>query len=88
MSNRRHILSMAFTGVVILGGLWVAGVPLEGAVPWALLLACPLMMAAMMPFMDHDRSHGAGHTCGFADQDGAEAAPGDDVRRNEVQYRR
>lgn len=85
MSSPRHLFYMMFTGAVMLGGLWVAGVPLARAAVWVLLLTCPLMMVAML-FMDHDQSHGGGHVGGSVDRDDATA--GDDLRGIDAQYRR
>jgi hypothetical protein len=79
MSNRKHLLYMGIAAVVVLGGLWVAGVPLERAAPWALFLACPLMMVVMMLFMDHGSS--PGHQAHGADAQ-------DELRRVDEQYRR
>ena len=79
MSNRKHLLYMGVAAVAILGGLWVTGVPLERAAPWALFLACPLMMMVTMMFMDHGSS--PGHQA-----HGRDAL--DDVRKVDEQYRR
>ena len=79
MSNRKHLLYMGVAAVVVLGGLWVTGVPLERAAPWALLLACPLMMVVMMLFMDHGSSRGHPHE--------VDEHP-DDVRQVDAEFRR
>lgn len=78
MSNRRHLLYMGVIGVVALAGMWLVGVPLDRAVPWALLLACPLMMAAMMLLMNHGASHDE-HSPGAGE---------DDPRSIDARYRR
>lgn len=79
MSTRRHLTYMVVAASVVLGGMWVAGVPLEGAASWAVLLTCPLMMVAMMLFMNHGQS--AGH-------DHGEPAQQPDPREVDAQYRR
>jgi len=48
MSNCRHVVSMASTGAVILGGPWAVGCRWKAWCPGALRLACPPMVAAMM----------------------------------------
>ena len=45
--------------VAVLGGLWAFGVSLSTAIPYAFLLACPLMMVFMMRGMDHGSSTSA-----------------------------
>jgi hypothetical protein len=58
---KKHVVQMAAAGGVILTGLWAFGVPLSTALPYALLLACPLMMIWMMTGMNHDgMNHGMG----------------------------
>ncbi len=54
---KSHVRGMLIAGGAVLVVLIVAGVDLRTAVPYALLLACPLMMFFMM------RGHmgGAGH---------------------------
>lgn len=47
-----HLKHMLIGGAAILAILLVAGVDLKEALPWALLLACPLMMVAMMFMMN------------------------------------
>lgn len=53
----KHVTSMLGGGAVVLAVLWLAGVPLATALPYALLLACPLMMIAMMRSMNGGNSH-------------------------------
>ncbi|MCG7284750.1 hypothetical protein MHY85_02030 [Cellulomonas sp. ACRRI] len=57
---KHHLKHMALGVAVILGLLLAFGVDLSTAFRYALLLACPLGMAAMMLFMGRgrDRSHG------------------------------
>ncbi|MBX6371049.1 MAG: DUF2933 domain-containing protein [Acidothermus sp.] len=58
----KHFAQMAI-GAAILPGLFVlAGFPLERALPYALVLACPLMMVVMMAFMSRGDHHHGG--CG------------------------
>ena len=59
MTHSGHIRYMILAGVAALAGLWVLGVPLGQALPFAFFLACPLMMLFMMRGMDHG-GHGAG----------------------------
>lgn len=59
MTHRGHIRYMILAGVAALAGLWILGVPLGQALPFAFFLACPLMMLFMMRGMDHG-GHGAG----------------------------
>lgn len=54
MSNRRHLTYMLLAGVVILIAMSALGVPLARALPYAVILACPLMMVFMMRGMDHN----------------------------------
>jgi len=58
MTTKRHLTYMLIAGGAVLGGLWAFGVSLSTAVPYAFLLACPLMMVFMMRGMDHG---GMGH---------------------------
>lgn len=55
-----HLKHMLIAGAGVLLLLLVLGVDLGRALPWALLLACPLMMVGMMRTMNH--GHGASHT--------------------------
>jgi hypothetical protein len=60
MTTKRHFTYMLVAGVAVLGGLWAFGVSLSTAIPYAFLLACPLMMVFMMRGMDHgSMGHGA-----------------------------
>jgi hypothetical protein len=63
MTTKRHFTYMLVAGVAVLGGLWAFGVSLSTAIPYAFLLACPLMMVFMMRGMDHgSMGHGSmGH---------------------------
>ncbi len=49
----------------IAAALVIAGAPLAGILPFALLLACPLMMVFMMKSMsgNHDSEDHTGHGC-------------------------
>ena len=75
MTHRGHIRYMILAGVAALAGLWILGVPLGQALPFAFFLACPLMMLFMMRGMDHG-AHRAG-----GQGEGAENAPGDPAGR-------
>jgi hypothetical protein len=58
-----HLKHMLVGGAVVLGALLIVGVPVGTALPYALLLACPLMMLFMM------RGHGhGGHQHDAGDQ--------------------
>jgi hypothetical protein len=48
---RNHLKQMLLAGVAVLAVLLIAGVPFGRAVPYAVTLACPLMMVAMMWMM-------------------------------------
>lgn len=63
---KHHIKHMAIGAVVILAVLLAFGVDLGQALPYAILLACPLGMAAMMLFMNRRGGHEHG---GDTDQD-------------------
>jgi len=66
-----HLKHMLISGVVLLAVLLIAGVDFGRALPYALLLACPLSMAAMM-FMMSRKSGDAGlhhHQSGRRDSD-------------------
>lgn len=61
-----HLKHMLIGGAAIFAVLLVAGVDLQQALQWAILLACPLMMVGMMMMMNrkggsqgHD--HGSSH---------------------------
>jgi hypothetical protein len=74
MTHSAHIKYMILAGVAAFVGMWVLGVPLERALPFAFFLACPLMMLFMMRGMDH-----GGHREGPGG-DPAEATSGDPER--------
>ena len=65
-----HLKHMVIGAAVLLGVFVVAGVPLGRALPYALFLACPLMMVAMMFMMGRgqdghgvrERDHHGAHT--------------------------
>ncbi len=61
---KHHLKHMAIGAVVILALLLAFGVDLGQALPYAILLACPLGMVAMMFFMNrrggHDHSGATG----------------------------
>ncbi|HEX6668766.1 MAG TPA: DUF2933 domain-containing protein [Gemmatimonadales bacterium] len=56
-----HLKHMAIGGGVVLATLLLVGVPAGTALTYALLLACPLMMVAMMFMMS---GHGGGDSRG------------------------
>lgn len=56
-----HLKHMLIGGGALLGVLLVAGIPLATALPYALFLACPLMMMFMMGSMGGHEGHGGGH---------------------------
>lgn len=58
--NGNHVKHMLLGGGGILVALLVGGMSLGTALPYALLLACPLMMGAMMFMMMRDGSRGHG----------------------------
>lgn len=68
---RGHLKHMAIGGGAILVVLLVLGVDLRAALPWALLLACPLMMVGMMFMMN--RNHGAGAVGQASEEAGRDA---------------
>jgi hypothetical protein len=51
--HTNHLKHMFLGGAAILSVLVVVGVPLASAAPYALALACPLMMIFMMAGMKH-----------------------------------
>lgn len=59
---KHHVKHMALGGVVILAALLVLDVNLGPALLYAVLLACPLGMAAMMFFMNRHGGHHHGTT--------------------------
>ena len=56
MNHGKHLKYMLIAAVAVLAVLLLTGVSLTTALPYALLLACPLMMIAMMAFMTHNSS--------------------------------
>ena len=82
MTHSAHIKYMILAGVAAFVGMWVLGVPLERALPFAFFLACPLMMLFMMRGMDHGGHRGASHRDGaensIADPDDGVTAPATD----------
>jgi hypothetical protein len=51
MMHGNHVKHMAIGAAVLFAAFLFAGVPLGRALPYALFLACPLMMVAMMFMM-------------------------------------
>lgn len=72
MTTKRHLTYMLIGGGAILVALWAFGVSLATAIPYAFLLACPLMMVFMMRGMDHG-SMGHGSMGHGAPRDGTDA---------------
>lgn len=70
-----HLKFMLFAGAAALGALWISGVSLSSALPYALLLACPVGMLAMMAMMGrgkgscHDPAHHHGGATGTPQDD-------------------
>ena len=62
-----HLKHMAIGGGVVLATLLLVGVPAGTALTYALLLACPLMMVAMM-FMMSGQGRGDSREPGAPDQ--------------------
>lgn len=71
MNHGNHLKHMLIAGAAVLAGLLVFGVPTGSALLFAVALACPVGMMAMMYFMGRDQQgHGgqpdhtghAGHT--------------------------
>jgi hypothetical protein len=56
MSHGKHLKYMVLAGAAVLGLLILTGVSLSSALPYALALACPLMMVFMMATMNHSHS--------------------------------
>ena len=55
-----HMKHMLIGGAGLLAVLLAIGVPLSSALPYAVLLACPLMMLMMMRSMGGGGGHGGG----------------------------
>lgn len=88
MSTRKHLLYMVLAAVGVLLGLWLTGVPLQAAAPWALLLACPLMMIVMMVLMNRTMQS-PGHDANLHASEEPEGPPSDaELRRVDERYRR
>ena len=87
MMNGKHLKYMLLVGGGLFVVLLVAGVPVSTALFYAVLLACPLMMVAMMAMMGHgtgsgghagcDHDHGAASdsTAGTAGETPASRSP-------------
>jgi hypothetical protein len=60
MNIRSHLTGMLLAGAAALAVALLAGFSLSSALPYAALLACPLMMVGMMVMM----SRGGGHAGG------------------------
>ena len=71
--NRNQFPTWIVGALVVAAVLGVAGVPLRALLPFAVLLACPLMMAFMMRGM-HGGGSGGGHG-GHEDHTGRSNAP-------------
>ena len=54
---KRHLIQMVIAGGAVLAALVTFGVSPAAALPYALLLACPLMMIFMMIFMVRGTNH-------------------------------
>lgn len=61
---KHHLKHMAIGAVVILAVLLALGVNLGQALPYAILLACPLGMVSMMFFMNRQGGHNHGDATG------------------------
>lgn len=61
MNATTHVKYMVLGAAAVLAIALLAGVPLESALPLAILLACPLMMVTMMASMNGGHGHGHGH---------------------------
>ncbi|HYP72620.1 MAG TPA: DUF2933 domain-containing protein [Microbacterium sp.] len=57
---KKHLILLAGAATIILVGLVAFGVDLAQALPFALVLACPLSMIAMMYFMNRHGTRGRG----------------------------
>jgi type III secretory pathway component EscV len=60
MMHGNHLKHILIGAAVLLGVFVVAGVPLGRALPYALFLACPLMMIAMMFMMGRSQDGHSG----------------------------
>jgi hypothetical protein len=68
-----HLTDMLLGGAAILAALLVARVPLGAALPYALVLACPLMMVVMMLMMNRSNAHDDGSADKRTDDDSPKA---------------
>ncbi|POH64575.1 MULTISPECIES: hypothetical protein [Cryobacterium] len=57
--GKSHLIGMIVIGVVILGGLLVAGRSIGEALPLAAVLACPVVMLGMMFMMMRSKNKDA-----------------------------
>ena len=80
MSHGNHLKHMLYGGVAIFAVLAVSGVPLSTALTYGVLLACPLMMIAMMLTMG---GHGEGGQHGTGRSDASSDAAARHDRRFE-----
>ena len=80
---KHHLKHMAIAGGAILILLLVLGVELGRALPYALLLACPIGMVAMMGMMQRRAGHGgaAQHDAKLPASDPAAPRPGQEITR-------
>ena len=74
---KNHLKHMIIGGVAVFALLLAFGVDVGKALPWALLLACPLMMVGMMWSMN--RGHG-----GHGEHDAPSKPQETDLRRDNV----
>lgn len=65
-----HLKHMAIGAGIVFTGLFLVGVPIGSALTYGLLLACPLMMVAMMVMMGGRAGHGSGAAPGTGDDHG------------------
>jgi DUF2933 family protein len=66
---------MIVAAVAVMVGLLVAGTPVASLLPFALVLACPLMMVAMMGMMSRGHGQDTHDGCGHEHGHGNNAAP-------------
>jgi hypothetical protein len=58
--HRTHMKYLLVAAGALAVGLLLAGTPVQSLLPFALVLACPLMMVFMMRGMHGDHGHGGG----------------------------
>jgi hypothetical protein len=75
MMHGNHMKHMFIGGVGLLAVLLAFGVPLSSALPYAVFLACSLMMVMMMVMVLRSPGGGGGHGGGGHDHD-ADQTPG------------